>query len=265
MAPCWLWVGGRMIYHENTYISTLDRWACIHYSLRAGGGGTPSHLRQPVDAQFIMHTLCYRTWSFILSFHVTVFGRGLRGLRFRWLYYSSLLLYSCVTFLFCSGTVSSNYICKSWRQSHSKESGSSILALRTHPPLPHLSPFISLSASRGTWKSYCLNALCLAQWNNLPALSSPGQNESGVAVHDDRIYVVGGYSIWTNEPLACIQVRDAAFTFGLITVVTRQNTIRWSDRNSAFLPIISCTFSEVKQQHMNYETTIGINETIHCV
>lgn len=35
---------------------------------------------------------------------------------------------------------------------------------------------------------------------------STGQNESGVAVHDDRIYVVGGYSIWTNEPLACIQV-----------------------------------------------------------
>lgn len=36
--------------------------------------------------------------------------------------------------------------------------------------------------------------------------SIAGQNESGVAVHDDRIYVVGGYSIWTNEPLACIQV-----------------------------------------------------------
>lgn len=38
------------------------------------------------------------------------------------------------------------------------------------------------------------------------SLSIIGQNESGVAVHDDRIYVVGGYSIWTNEPLACIQV-----------------------------------------------------------
>ncbi|CAB1333667.1 unnamed protein product [Coregonus sp. 'balchen'] len=37
-----------------------------------------------------------------------------------------------------------------------------------------------------------------------------GQNESGVAVHDDRIYVVGGYSIWTNEPLACIQVLDVS-------------------------------------------------------
>lgn len=33
-----------------------------------------------------------------------------------------------------------------------------------------------------------------------------GQNESGVAVHNERIYLVGGYSIWTNEPLACIQV-----------------------------------------------------------
>lgn len=40
----------------------------------------------------------------------------------------------------------------------------------------------------------------------LASFSAAGQNESGVAVHDDRIYVVGGYSIWTNEPLACIQV-----------------------------------------------------------
>lgn len=40
----------------------------------------------------------------------------------------------------------------------------------------------------------------------LASFSTAGQNESGVAVHDDRIYVVGGYSIWTNEPLACIQV-----------------------------------------------------------
>lgn len=35
-----------------------------------------------------------------------------------------------------------------------------------------------------------------------------GQNESGIAVHNGRIYLVGGYSIWTNEPLACIQVRN---------------------------------------------------------
>lgn len=38
-----------------------------------------------------------------------------------------------------------------------------------------------------------------------------GQNESGVAVHNGRIYLVGGYSIWTNEPLACIQVSDLGF------------------------------------------------------
>lgn len=44
-----------------------------------------------------------------------------------------------------------------------------------------------------------------------PLCPPAGQNESGVAVHDDRIYVVGGYSIWTNEPLACIQVSDEAF------------------------------------------------------
>ncbi|XP_060676846.1 kelch-like protein 32 isoform X5 [Hemiscyllium ocellatum] len=37
-----------------------------------------------------------------------------------------------------------------------------------------------------------------------------GQNESGVAVHNGRIYLVGGYSIWTNEPLACIQVLDVS-------------------------------------------------------
>lgn len=80
------------------------------------------------------------------------------------------------------------------------------IALRTLPPLPHLSPFIFPSASWGTWKSYCRDALWLAQWSIVPSLSSSGQNESGVAVHDDRIYVVGGYSIWTNEPLACIQV-----------------------------------------------------------
>lgn len=43
---------------------------------------------------------------------------------------------------------------------------------------------------------------------NLGPLTA-GQNESGVAVHDHRIYVVGGYSIWTNEPLACIQVSSS--------------------------------------------------------
>ncbi|KAM9798571.1 kelch-like protein 32 [Neosynchiropus ocellatus] len=48
----------------------------------------------------------------------------------------------------------------------------------------------------------------LDQWTRCNFSLLTGQNESGVAVHDDRIYVVGGYSIWTNEPLACIQVLD---------------------------------------------------------
>lgn len=48
----------------------------------------------------------------------------------------------------------------------------------------------------------------LDQWTRCCFSLITGQNEAGVAVHDDRIYVVGGYSIWTNEPLACIQVLD---------------------------------------------------------
>ncbi|XP_045072650.1 kelch-like protein 32 [Coregonus clupeaformis] len=48
------------------------------------------------------------------------------------------------------------------------------------------------------------------QWTRCTFSLLTGQNESGVAVHDDRIYVVGGYSIWTNEPLACIQVLDVS-------------------------------------------------------
>uniref|UniRef100_A0A8C0JEF7 Kelch-like protein 32 n=1 Tax=Chelonoidis abingdonii TaxID=106734 RepID=A0A8C0JEF7_CHEAB len=46
------------------------------------------------------------------------------------------------------------------------------------------------------------------QWTRCNFNLLTGQNESGVAVHNGRIYLVGGYSIWTNEPLACIQVRD---------------------------------------------------------
>lgn len=42
-----------------------------------------------------------------------------------------------------------------------------------------------------------------------------GQNESGVAVHNERIYLVGGYSIWTNEPLACIQVSGGSSFWSL--------------------------------------------------
>ncbi|KAG7255471.1 LOW QUALITY PROTEIN: hypothetical protein CRUP_017891, partial [Coryphaenoides rupestris] len=48
------------------------------------------------------------------------------------------------------------------------------------------------------------------QWTRCTYSLLTGQNESGVAVHDDRIYVVGGYSIWTNEPLACIQVLNVS-------------------------------------------------------
>ncbi|XP_037129629.1 kelch-like protein 32 isoform X1 [Syngnathus acus] len=51
-------------------------------------------------------------------------------------------------------------------------------------------------------------SLDVDQWTRCSFSLLTGQNESGVAVHDDRIYVVGGYSIWTNEPLACIQVLD---------------------------------------------------------
>ncbi|XP_006626338.2 kelch-like protein 32 isoform X1 [Lepisosteus oculatus] len=48
------------------------------------------------------------------------------------------------------------------------------------------------------------------QWTRCTFSLLTGQNESGVAVHYGRIYLVGGYSIWTNEPLACIQVLDVS-------------------------------------------------------
>ncbi|XP_050805231.1 kelch-like protein 32 isoform X1 [Gopherus flavomarginatus] len=48
------------------------------------------------------------------------------------------------------------------------------------------------------------------QWTRCSFNMLTGQNESGVAVHNGRIYLVGGYSIWTNEPLACIQVLDVS-------------------------------------------------------
>ncbi|XP_073077041.1 kelch-like protein 32 isoform X7 [Manis javanica] len=48
------------------------------------------------------------------------------------------------------------------------------------------------------------------QWTRCHFNLLTGQNESGVAVHNERIYLVGGYSIWTNEPLACIQVVDVS-------------------------------------------------------
>ncbi|XP_069091632.1 kelch-like protein 32 isoform X1 [Pleurodeles waltl] len=48
------------------------------------------------------------------------------------------------------------------------------------------------------------------QWSRCNFNLLTGQNESGVAVNNGRIYLVGGYSIWTNEPLACIQVLDVS-------------------------------------------------------
>ncbi|XP_069889837.1 kelch-like protein 32 [Dipodomys merriami] len=48
------------------------------------------------------------------------------------------------------------------------------------------------------------------QWTHCNFNLLTGQNESGVAVHNGRIYLVGGYSIWTNEPLAFIQVLDVS-------------------------------------------------------
>ncbi|XP_060609052.2 kelch-like protein 32 isoform X2 [Anolis sagrei] len=48
------------------------------------------------------------------------------------------------------------------------------------------------------------------QWTRCSFSMLTGQNESGVAVHNGRIYLVGGYSIWTNEPSACIQVLDVS-------------------------------------------------------
>ncbi|XP_070412812.1 kelch-like protein 32 isoform X6 [Equus przewalskii] len=48
------------------------------------------------------------------------------------------------------------------------------------------------------------------QWTRCNFNLLTGQNESGLAVHNERIYLVGGYSIWTNEPLACIQVLDVS-------------------------------------------------------
>ncbi|OCT78236.1 hypothetical protein XELAEV_18029344mg [Xenopus laevis] len=44
------------------------------------------------------------------------------------------------------------------------------------------------------------------QWTHCNFNLLTGQNESGVAMYNGRIYLVGGYSIWRNEPLACIQV-----------------------------------------------------------
>ena len=153
-----------------------------------------------------------------MSYYTAImFKEDSQGVKCRWPYISYLLL----------------YLYKFETKSQQREQ-----RLHLHspypphlPPSPHLPLFISLSAPWGMWKSYCQNALCLAQWSIVSALSSSGQNESGIAVHDDRIYVVGGYSIWTNEPLACIQVGDEAFRFTFTTVAILQNDQTLCDMN----------------------------------
>nr|XP_032832612.1 kelch-like protein 32 [Petromyzon marinus] len=52
---------------------------------------------------------------------------------------------------------------------------------------------------------YCLDT---DQWTRCTAALSTGQNEAGVAVHAGKIYLVGGYSILINEPLASVQILD---------------------------------------------------------
>ena len=80
---------------------------------------------------------------------------------------------------------------------------SSDTCTHTHTGRPN---FVSASTFAGHRGWPCITHTHTPQPN--PVLPPSGQNEAGVAVHDDRIYVVGGYSIWTNEPLACIQVRS---------------------------------------------------------
>lgn len=70
----------------------------------------------------------------------------------------------------------------------------------------HLLSLYNMSTSARLFSKFEFFFNYLAREHAFESLSTAGQNESGVAVHDDRIYVVGGYSIWTNEPLACIQV-----------------------------------------------------------
>lgn len=196
MPPCWLWVGGRMIYNDNTCILTSDLWAFCIFSLQSGGGGMQTQSTMYIYIYTLQDVLIY-TW-----FHVVGFNEGSQGFKAQvtLLLLPPLLLYD-FPLLRSTWIFSSYYICKSWRQSHRKENRSSFLALQPfflHFSLSHcLSGEVEVCSVPSAWHSEALCRLCPP---------SSGQNESGVAVHDDRIYVVGGYSIWTNEPLACIQV-----------------------------------------------------------
>lgn len=95
----------------------------------------------------------------------------------------------------------------------------------------------------------------MAHSNILPNLSSTGQNESGVAVHDDRIYVVGGYSIWTNEPLACIQVRLLDSTCNSCDTSASHQTKRYE--LSCFTDRVMLNTS--KQNNTNYIVSCEFN------
>nr|XP_042713551.1 kelch-like protein 32 isoform X6 [Chrysemys picta bellii] len=64
------------------------------------------------------------------------------------------------------------------------------------------------------------------QWTRCSFNMLTGQNESGVAVHNGRIYLVGGYSIWTNEPLACIQKRKRMFSRWPVYSRSEKKTVR---------------------------------------
>lgn len=110
-----------------------------------------------------------------------------------------------------------------------------------------LSPSLSLG---GTWKSYCLHSLSLTWWS-IVSLSPSGQNESGIAVHNDRIYVVGGYSIWTNEPLACIQVRDFRFTLPAVVILHTYQIecdVNNVSMNLLVMLLVCCSCSEAKRR-----------------
>lgn len=100
-----------------------------------------------------------------------------------------------------------------------ENSSRSILPLHTLRPGPILLYLCPPSASRGGGHIVRMNPPLGTVKHRVGSLSSSGQNESGIAVHDDRIYVVGGYSIWTNEPLACIQVSEVAFGLTLLWYV----------------------------------------------
>lgn len=122
------------------------------------------------DTMYHEHTVLLACGIFIFIISWKSLNEGAQGLTLRWLYYSSLLLSSSMTSLFCSGIVSPCYTCKRLRQSHRKENGSSISALHTLPPFLHLSPSLPLGGHGSHivrmpsgWHSQTLCRLCPPQ------------------------------------------------------------------------------------------------------